>query len=74
MAKSKIADAILKNMGKGGKPAEGGPEPAPEEDGAGMGLEAAMSDLAAALKSDDSAGAAEAFKTAHQICSGYSEE
>lgn len=74
MAKGKIAVAILSKMGKGEKPAEGGPEPAPEEDGAGMGLEAAMADLGAALKAGDSAGAAAAFKAAHEICAGYSGE
>ncbi len=70
MAKGKIAAAILSGMK--GEPEEVAKEP--EED-TGMGLESAMAELGAALAAEDWAGAAAAYKTAHQICSAsYGDE
>lgn len=54
----------------GKKPGGGGPAKAKGGDDM-MGLEAAMSDLGAALKSGDNAAAARAFKEAKEICEGY---
>lgn len=46
------------------------PMPMMEEPAYDADLETAMTDLMAAIKSGDAAGAAVAFKAAHAICAG----
>jgi hypothetical protein len=75
MAKGKIAALILERMkpGEGKGDSGGGADGGDGKDEAGpdQGLEAAMSELASALKDDDPKAAAAAFRSAHEICAGY---
>lgn len=50
------------------------PEGSIEEDMPNDGLQAAMSDLTRALKSDDATAAARAFQSAFEICESYPHE
>lgn len=62
-----LAGSIASKLPPPGKRREGGDEPADDEDDS-IGLESAMGDLAAALKSGDMGAAARAFKEAHEMC------
>lgn len=55
---------------KKGAPAGGDDAPA-SESGPPPGLEESMQELMTALESGDAKGAAEAFESAHRICSSY---
>lgn len=80
MGKPKLALAILERMSRADKGGAGSSSSEStsddkssdgEGDGSEMGLEDAMTKLSRALKDGDAKAAADAFKSAHEICAGY---
>jgi hypothetical protein len=61
-------------MGKKKDPEGDAEETDDEGDGEDMGLQSAMGDFIKAVKSGDSAGAAKAFREAHEMCGNYDDK
>jgi len=71
MASDAIKSIAMKMAGKD-MPAPG--EPVDDGGGDDQGLQMAMSDFMDALDAKDPVKMADAFKNAHEICSGYEEK